>query len=311
MAQTLVEASKLATSPFEAAVIETVVKDDPLLLRMGFRDITGNALTYVRRTTESAAEFYAVNEPLVHNEPGYTPYTATTKILISAAELDDYLKRTRSNEIDLQMDLVKAASKALKEKFGDYAVYGSVTSNSKAFDGLHVLIADSTYNSILIDGSDTAAVALSMARVDQAIDTIKGFKPACILSSKGLKRNVTKYLRGVSALSESRDEFGMPVITWGGLPWYGSDFIVETELTSSGAFSAKTGGYTTSIFVLSFESGALEGVQTGNIEVIPWRAVPGTNKDELVVRWYVGLMMESLVASCKITGIDADGTVTA
>ena len=46
MALTLAEASKLSNDVLAQGVIETVVKDSPVLQKMPFIEITGNGLTY-------------------------------------------------------------------------------------------------------------------------------------------------------------------------------------------------------------------------------------------------------------------------
>jgi len=46
MALTLAEASKLSNDILVQGVIETVVKESPVLQRMPFIEITGNGLTY-------------------------------------------------------------------------------------------------------------------------------------------------------------------------------------------------------------------------------------------------------------------------
>lgn len=46
MALTLVEASKLSNDMLLQGVVETIVKDSPILQRLPFIEIVGNGLTY-------------------------------------------------------------------------------------------------------------------------------------------------------------------------------------------------------------------------------------------------------------------------
>jgi hypothetical protein len=55
MALTLAEAAKLSNDVLLAGVIETIIKDSPVLQRLPFIEITGNGLTYRRRTRPGRA----------------------------------------------------------------------------------------------------------------------------------------------------------------------------------------------------------------------------------------------------------------
>lgn len=313
MALPLVEASKLSNTVMSQGVVETFVKDDPILQRMQWEPIVGNSYVYNRELSMAAAQFYGVNEEWVSSYPTATPLTATPKIVGSPVELDDFLKKTRSNINDLKTELVNGAIKATKWAFMDSFFYGNATTNPKQFDGVHALISDTTYNTILADVGDAQNVALSMSdHLDRAIDMIKGFTPGLIVSSRQMRRNVTKYLRSVGAgATAMKDEFGTLIDVYNNIPWAISDYITDTELTLDGAFSAKTGGLTTSIFIFSFDPKGLYGMQVEPMNFVPWTIMPGTNKEWANIRWYPTILMKSLVSCTKIVGLDADGTVVA
>jgi hypothetical protein len=313
MGMTLVEGSKLSTNILQQGVVETIVKDDPILNRIRFKDVVGNALTYNRESTVDGAEFYGVNAVWNPTNGDVTPATAYLRILGSAGELDDFIRKTRSNINDVKAEIMTGKAKAVQAKFADRFIYGNATTNPLEFDGLHICIASSTYNTILADADDSANHALSCnTHLDKLIDMVKGRKPEGLLMSKGMRRAITKYLRSVGAgANADKDEFGMLIERYNGLPIWASDYLLDTEATSSGAFSAATGGATTSIFALNFQEKGVEGLQCGPIEVLPWAPVPLTNKEWCQIRWYPSIMMQSLVASAKVVGIDADGTVGA
>jgi hypothetical protein len=310
----LVEASKLSNTVLGQGVVETFVKDDPILQRIRWETLVGNAYEYTREATEAGANWYAVNEIRVTNNPTWNKLSAVPKILDSPVELDDFTKKTRSNVNDIKKELQNAAVKAAKKKFMEGFYYGNKTTNPKEIDGLHVLLNDTTYNTLQVDDSDTQTVPLQMSgHLDKALDMVKGFKSVLILSSKGLKRGVDKYLRSVGAgATATKDEFGVPLDQYRpGLYWATSDYILDTELTSAGAFSASTGGLTTSIFILSFEPRALEGMQVEPMKWVDWAPVPKTNNEWAHIQWYPTILIKSLVSCVKIVGIDADGTVAA
>lgn len=52
------------------------------------------------------------------------------------ADVDNFLKATRSNIQDLEAAAVELKAKALKEKFEETFIYGDATSDPKQFDGI-------------------------------------------------------------------------------------------------------------------------------------------------------------------------------
>ena len=62
MAMRLSEASKLSNDMMTQGVIETVVKDSPVLQNLPFVEITGNGLTYNQEKTLPDIAFYGVGD---------------------------------------------------------------------------------------------------------------------------------------------------------------------------------------------------------------------------------------------------------
>jgi hypothetical protein len=62
MAMTLVEAAKLSNDVLKTGVIETIVKDSPILQKLPFMDIAGNGLTYNKENAMANIDFYDVGD---------------------------------------------------------------------------------------------------------------------------------------------------------------------------------------------------------------------------------------------------------
>ena len=97
MELTLVEASKYSNDILQKGVVELLVKDDPVMEKLQFKDIKGNGLTYNEETSLSGANFFNVGDTWVESTSTVTSRTATTKILGGDADVDNFLKATRSN----------------------------------------------------------------------------------------------------------------------------------------------------------------------------------------------------------------------
>ena len=102
MALTLVEASKLSDDTLAAGVIETIAAESPVLQRLPVIEIVGNGLTYNRQNTGPNAAFYDVGDTWTEDTPTFTQLTANLKILGGDADVDNFLKTTRSNLQDLE-----------------------------------------------------------------------------------------------------------------------------------------------------------------------------------------------------------------
>ena len=62
MALTLTEAAKLSNDILLQGVIETVIKDSPVLQTLPFIEIVGNGLTYNREKAAPTVGFYSVGD---------------------------------------------------------------------------------------------------------------------------------------------------------------------------------------------------------------------------------------------------------
>src|SRR3972149_4871851 len=81
MALTLAEAAKLSNDVLLAGIIETIIKDSPVLQRPPFIEVVGNGLTYNREATAPSAAFFDVGDTWTESTPTFTQQTVTLKIM--------------------------------------------------------------------------------------------------------------------------------------------------------------------------------------------------------------------------------------
>ena len=311
MSMTLVEAAKLSNDKLQAGIIEKFYRDDPILNMLLFKDIVGNGLTYNVENSEPSVEWYDEEDERHESTGTATSTTAVLKILGGDVDVYNFSKRTRSNINDVRQEAIDKKVKAMRKEFLDTLFYGSNSSNGKQPDGLQTLVADTTYNTVHA-GSSTGT-ALAMEKLDEMIDLVRGGKLAGLWMSRQMRRSITKYLRGAGAISTGRDIFGRQIMTWGpdDTPLYVTDYIVDTETASSGAYAAKTGGGNTTIFGLRFENEALCALQNGGLMVTPIGELEMKSAERIRFEWYVSFMLQNIRTIAKLDGIDCDGTVTA
>ena len=194
MALTLEEASKLSNDMLLQGVVETIVRESPVLQRLPFIEIVGNGLTYNQEKTLPGIDFYDVGDTWVESTPTFEQITANLKIMGGDADVDNFLKSTRSNVQDLEASVVELKAKALRDKFEEIFIYGDATTNPKQFDGLRLLV-DTTSASDQVIAMGATGATLTLAKLDELIDAVKGGKPDMLLMSRRSRRKINSLVR--------------------------------------------------------------------------------------------------------------------
>jgi hypothetical protein len=118
MTISLIEASKLSNDILLKGIIETVIKDSPILEKLPFIQIVGNSLKYNREKTLPTAGWYApVTGTWTQSEPAFEQCSASLCVLGGDADVDNFLKATRSNLQDLEAAVIEQKAKAVRHEF--------------------------------------------------------------------------------------------------------------------------------------------------------------------------------------------------
>ena len=141
MALTLADAAKLSTDILLKGILETIVKESPILQELPFIEIQGNSLLYNRELELPSAAFYAPQTGTwAESAPRFKQISAALKVLGGDADVDNYLKTTRSNIQDIEAAVIEMKAKAVRNKFEDTFINGDIDVDANAFDGLIKLL---------------------------------------------------------------------------------------------------------------------------------------------------------------------------
>jgi hypothetical protein len=304
MALTLDEAAKLSNDMLLQGVVETIVKDSPVLQQMPFIEIVGNVLTYNQEKTLPTIDFYDVGDSWTESTPTFEQKTATLKIMGGDADVDNFLKATRSNIQDLEAAVVELKAKALRDKFEETFIYGDSSVNAKQFDGLVKLIDTGTAGDQLIAMSDTGAT-LTLAKLDELIDAVKGGKPDVLLMSRRSRRKINALVRAAGGMIETdRDKWGNFVQLWDGIPIGVNDWILDTHTLSGGVETNTTGGTCSTIYAFQMGEGALCGLTgPGHLTVEPIGSLETKDASRTRIKWYCSLALFSSIKSAALIGV--------
>jgi hypothetical protein len=304
MALTLAEASKLSNDILLQGVIETIVKESPILQVLPFIEIVGNGLTYNQEKTLPDIDFYDVGDVWAESTPTFEQKTANLKIMGGDADIDNFLKATRSNIQDLEAAVVELKAKALKDKFEDIFIYGDSSVNAKQYDGIRKLINTGQAGAQVVAAGASGA-SLTLAMLDQLIDTIRGGKPDLLMMSRRSRRKINALVRAGGGMMETdRDRWGNFIQFWDGIPIGVSDWILDTHVVANSVETATTGGACSTIYALQMGEGALCGLTApGFITVEPIGSLETKDASRNRIKWYVSLALFSSIKAGALIGV--------
>ena len=294
MALTLTEASKLSNDILLSGVIETVVYDSPVLQALPFIEIVGNGLTYNRENAAATAAFYEVGDAWSESTPTFTQITATLKILGGDADVDNFLRATRSNLQDLEAAVVQLKAKAVQQKFDDAFINGDTTTDTKAFDGVDKACAAGQTVAMGANGG-----TLTLDKLDEAIDKIKGGKPELLLMSKRSRRKLTSLSRatGSGILESDRNQFGQMVQYYDGIPVGVTEWIADNKTVGSSTDCS-------TIYALQVGEGAVTGLTSpGGLQVERVGSLESKDASRVRVKWYASVALFNTLKLSKLSGV--------
>ncbi len=304
MALTLAEASKLSNDMLLQGVVETIVKDSPVLQQMPFIEIVGDGLTYNQEKTLPTIDFYDVGDTWAESTPTFEQKTANLKIMGGDADVDNFLKATRSSLQDLEAAVIELKAKALRDKFEDTFVYGDATASPKQFDGVRKLI-DTTTASDQVIAAGAGGATLTLSMLDELIDAVKGGKPDVLLMSRRSRRKINALVRAAGGMMETdRDKWGNFIQLWDGIPVGVNDWILDTHVASGGVETATTGGTCSTIYALQMGEGALCGLTgPGHLTAEPIGSLETKDASRTRIKWYVSLALFSTIKAAALIGV--------
>jgi HK97 family phage major capsid protein len=293
VALTLVEASKLSNDVLLTGVIETIVKDSPILQSLPFIEIVGNGLTYNRENAAATAAFYDVGDTWTESTPTFTQITTVLKIVGGDADIDNFLLSTRSNVQDLEAAVVQLKAKAVQQKFEDTFVNGDTAVDAKSFDGIDKLCDAGQTVSMGTNGA-----TLTLAKLDEAIDLVKGGKPDILLMSKRTRRTLNNLARTAGGFLEAdRNEFGQMVQFYDGVPVGICDYISDAKTVG-------TSNDCSSVYAVRLGEGALAGLTSpGGLQVERVGSLETKDATRTRIKWYCSMALFNAANLSKLIGV--------
>ena len=294
MALTLAEANKLSNDVLLQGVIETIIKDSPVLQVLPFIEIVGNGLTYNRENAAPTAGFYAVGDTWTEDTPTFSQVTATLSILGGDADVDNFLSSTRSNIQDLEAAVIQLKAKAVQHKFEDTFVNGDTAGDADSFDGLDKLATGAQALTMGVDGG-----TLTLEKLDELIDTVKGGKPDLLLMSRRSRRKLSALSRasGSGLVVADRNEFGQMMQYYDGVAIGVSDWVSDAQTVGTSTDCS-------TVYAFQAGEGALVGLSgPDGLQVERVGSLETKDATRTRVKWYVSLALFNTLKLAKVIGV--------
>lgn len=186
-------------------------------------------------------------------------------------------------------------ARAVQALFDDTFVNGDDSVDAKSFDGIDVLCAAGQTVSMGTDGG-----VLTLAKLDEMIDLVRGGKPDILLMSRRTRRTLNELARSSGGFLEAdRDQFGHMVQYYDGVPIGICDYISDAQ-TVGASDDCST------IFAMQFGEGGLAGLTApGGLTVERVGSLETKDASRIRVKWYAGLALFNSVKLSKLTGVRA------
>jgi HK97 family phage major capsid protein len=306
--QTIAEGDKYSITQLQRGVVEEIVEASPMFAFLPFDTILGNSLTYNRENTLGTAQFYDPGETWVESTPTVTPVTATLKIVGGDADLDQFIRLTRSNQQDIQAVMLSLKAKAIARAVQSELVYGDIDDiNPKGFDGLHEILGVVTGSQDVLAGAATTGGPGTLTKLDELIDKVAPGPPDLLMMTKRSRRQIRKLARsqGWDLALSTPGGLARPIAYYNDVPIVINDFMTDTEDCIDGGFGGKTGDDTSSIFAMKFGAEGLHGIDSGaGIQIEDLGILETKDAHRHRIKWYMSLVLMSTKALARLSGVD-------
>lgn len=312
MALTLAESAKLSQDDLQRGVLETFVQESPVLDRIPFLPIEGNAYAYNEEATLPGVAFRNVNEAYTESTGTVNPKSEKLVILGGDADVDRFIVQTRGNLNDQRAVQTRMKVKAISYKFQDHFVNGDVAVDTKGFDGLKKRLTGAQVLAAATNGMGPVAGGHDFF---DALDALIGAVPGINGSNGALYANrfviakIKSSARRLGGVEMVRDALTQKMIaTYNGVPMLdlgqtasGTEILPQTETQGTAA------GTASSVYAVKFgqseDDQAVTGLTNGGVSVMDLGQLQEKPSYRTRVEFYTGLAVFGGKGAARLTGV--------
>ncbi|MEO6089643.1 MAG: major capsid protein [Umezawaea sp.] len=282
MALTLAESAKLSQDDLQRGVLETFVQASPVLDRIPFLTINGNAYAYNEEATLPGVEFRLVNEPYSESTGTVNPKSEALVILGGDADVDTFIVQTRGNLTEQRAVQTAMKVKAASYKFQDHFINGDTATDPKGFDGLKKRLVGSQVIDTAPNGMNPVAGGNAFfEKLDELFGLVQG-GPDVLYAHRAVIAKIMSAGRVLGGVEMVREDLtGKRIVMWHGVPVLdlgqtagGVDVLSRTEkqgtaVDASSIYAVKFGGDEGDQAVTGLTNGGVQVRDIGELDSKP------------------------------------------
>lgn len=314
MAITLVEAAKLSQSYLQRGVLETFIQTSPVLDRIPFMPIQGNAYAYNEEATLPGVAFRAVNGSYTESTGTVNQKSETLVILGGDADVDKFIVQTRGDVNDQRAVQTSLKVKAASYKFQETFINGDNTVDVNSFDGLkkrltggQVISTATNGANILTDNTTIHAFFDKLDELVAAVPGLDGTNGAVYANSSTIGRIKSAGRRISADVFVEKDVNGKRQVVWNGIPVLdigasaaGVSILPFTETQGSSSVAS-------SVYAVRFGQGegdqAVTGLTNGGVQVYDLGELETKPAYRTRIEFYTGMGVFGGKAAARLTGV--------
>lgn len=298
---TITQASTLGQNQVRDGVVEMFVYESPILQRLPFLPVSGNAYQYNRELTLPSAASRAVNATWTESTGTFESKTEGLKIYGGEAHVDRFIQQTMPASVgDHLANQTNLKVKAVTQKVHNDLVNGDSAVTATDVDGIkkrvptsQIINASTTTFTINTDANSRHGF---MDLLDQLVSSVRGGADALLMNA-AMRNNIRAVARREGFHAADRNDFGQVVEFYNGVPLIdvgkkadGTEIIPSNE--PNGA--ATPVNETTSIYAVKFSTNDFCGLTNGGIDAYEIGGGPNGEMETkpafgVRIEWYLGL----------------------
>ena len=140
--------------------------------------------------------------------------------------------------------------------------------------------------------------SLTLDKLDELVDQVKGGKPELLLMSRRSRRIVTKLARNSGSLLETdRDEFGQMLQFYDGIPIGVSAYIADNQTVGTSTDCS-------TVYAFQMGEGALSGLTApGSLQIERVGSLETKDATRTRIKWYTSLALFNALKLARLTGV--------
>ena len=298
---TLLEAAKLVQDPLKRGVIEIFPRTSPVLERLPFFNVNGQAYKYNIEETLPGIAFRGINESYTEDTGVVNPAVEALYIMGGLSKVDRALIKTQGNINNLRAiyDGMKAKAAALTYTLKFFT--GDNENDPNEFDGLKKRL---TGDQVIDAGSSSGGDSLTLPKLDELLDAVQGGADVLFMN-KIMRRKVSALVRSAGqAIETVSDSFGRQLTAYAATPIAvieddkdGNPILAFDEEDTKGDSASCTSIYAVRFGLAEYVS----GLQAGTMDVLD-QGLTGTFYQTLI-EWICGLGVFHPKAAARLRGI--------